>query len=131
MKDKFVTYPIALMLKELGYDEECLASFEGNTFGLVANYTKCKNSLEATEVTAPLWQDAIDWLADEHKIYIGVKFADKAFTMYEFCIYRTFEELVQCAAISAKLGDNKPTYRSKFKAREAAILKAIEIIKKK
>lgn len=44
MKENSVSYDIALKLKELGFDEECLAcySFDGTSL----NYDTCEESLE-------------------------------------------------------------------------------------
>ncbi len=60
MKDQFVTYEIAVKLKELGFDKRCIAGYS------------VEKSLRIGEVSfqseidgfclAPLWQQAIDWI---------------------------------------------------------------------
>lgn len=65
MKAQFVTYEIALKLKELGFDEECLAHFDSTSYqDLIHN---CENVMEGDFVVesvgnslkAPLWQQAL------------------------------------------------------------------------
>jgi hypothetical protein len=57
MEKEFVTYEIALKLKELGFEEECLAYFEDKelTLGRLSSVGKKRYLI------APLWQQAIDW----------------------------------------------------------------------
>ena len=83
MKEQFVTYEIALKLKEKGFNEPCLANYcdkdlipyrgypdegdEDSNFSTTVNENK--TSLWAS---APLWQQVIDWLRTEHNIYLWV-----------------------------------------------------------
>ena len=78
MKEQFVTYEIALKLKELGFDEPCLAFYQGSK-DLVQKKPFLKNSkqiyygqdnigvkespsMNVNNCTAPLWQQAFIWL---------------------------------------------------------------------
>ena len=71
-KDKFVPYDLALRLKNIGFNEECFATY----FTVGAWQIDCTegalnlNNNVAGEYTilAPLWQDAFDWLHDEHHL---------------------------------------------------------------
>jgi len=90
MKKQFVTYEIALKLKELGFDEKCFALFNSShnnpdpypTINLDREgfneltymdwntlYVKDSNK---HLVSAPLWQQVIDWLREEYKFHIGI-----------------------------------------------------------
>jgi hypothetical protein len=83
MDNMFVTYEIALMLKEKGFDEPCFGTY--NSFGdfvqsnsgypLLKNSDKLYDDIWLKHIqthfpehtpdmlcTAPLWQQAIDWL---------------------------------------------------------------------
>lgn len=90
MKNKFVTYAIALKLKELGFDDPCLAVYQGEKFKFnfeLLDYgwtkeelseNKLTNTLYADEngfVTAPLWQDAIDYIREIKGIHIDLDFS--------------------------------------------------------
>ena len=72
MEKQFVTYEIALKLKELEFDEECLASYHNTKIigyekesWLVLNEDS-DQFLESTFICkAPLWQQAISFLNDK------------------------------------------------------------------
>ncbi|MGV8961885.1 MAG: hypothetical protein ACOH2V_00700 [Candidatus Saccharimonadaceae bacterium] len=77
MKNQFSTYEIAKKLKELGFDEECLAYYHNdneditdnnfylfdyfNTIGITTTQLKSNKGMECF-IAAPLWQQIIDWL---------------------------------------------------------------------
>ena len=77
MKEQFVTYEIALKLKELGFNEECLAYYHDKTEPYLCRYLdsnngafniNCRHVLFDTDCTAPLWQQAIDWFIEKYNI---------------------------------------------------------------
>lgn len=82
MKEQFVTYEISLKLKELGFDESCLAYYLGNGGFVALSQNKTyfigeKNSNFTTEFdlnncAAPLWQQVIDWLREKHGLLIHI-----------------------------------------------------------
>jgi hypothetical protein len=73
MKEQFVTYDISLKLKELGFDEPCFGYFNISTksfyFADNGEYMLSKN-LPSIIVSAPLWQQVIDWLKREYSICV-------------------------------------------------------------
>ena len=75
MKEQFVTYEIALKLKELGFNETCFSMFDNNgelyhgyqSYGKVLfdnsideNYNA--NGIKIFKCAAPLWQQVISFL---------------------------------------------------------------------
>ena len=67
MNDQFVSYELALQLKELGYNEISLFCYdtvnEGNPLSHCPHLL-LNNQLEGFEnepISAPLWQQAFDW----------------------------------------------------------------------
>ena len=71
MIKEFIPYEQALELKELGFDEECLAKYfdfkrftNSPRFSIIygdyENYFKNSN-LSEDNISAPLWQQAFDW----------------------------------------------------------------------
>ena len=68
MEKQFVNYEIAVKLKELGFDEECLMWYchENNLTNdqIFRQYKK-----EDYFCEAPLWQDAIKWLFEKLDFY--------------------------------------------------------------
>ena len=83
MKKQFVTYEIAVKLKELGFDEPCLAYYSEGTllseFVLDHSknvfYTQTNNDYE---ISAPLWQQAIDW-CDSKGLLVGTIIIDNLY----------------------------------------------------
>lgn len=74
LQDKFVPYNLALRLKNIGFDEPCLTyHFIG---GKLSKYYKNAHRNRGLiqqkpykfDCTAILWQDAFDWLHDEHHL---------------------------------------------------------------
>ena len=75
MNNIFVTYDIALYLKNKGYNEECIAYYYPYTsgefihkIGSVENINMDLYNLAL--VKAPTWQQVIDWLYQENNIFI-------------------------------------------------------------
>lgn len=129
MKEQFCSYEIALKLKELGFYEKCVASYY--TYD-IKNFSKGKydyrgkfefdystedqyivNSNETYYVSAPLWQQVIDWLREEHNIHL---YLPKS--VYGGYVY----------VVDSKYSDT--IYNDYYDAREQAILKALELCKK-
>ena len=129
MKEQFVTYEIALKLKELGFDEECFGRYEGadyylekwNEVKLEPTHTTSQNTFSWQLASAPLWQQVIDWIREKYGIHIELDFG--LGWGYGFIPVGTeltynwnhFED------------DHKWSY---YEAREQAILKVIELCQK-
>jgi len=118
MKSEFVTYEIALKLKELGFNEECLGIYLNKEFRF-AHFSR-QVSAEIGQ-SAPLWQQVIDWFREKYKISIAIDMncmEDSGFVFYLGNMDdRTtiFESYVH--------------FNTYQKAREQAILKALTLIK--
>ena len=125
MEKEFVTYEIALALKELGFDEPCLAVFSDDECCDLIHV--CENQMEGNFVIesfqygtkAPLWQQVIDWL-DSKNIFIDITYHESG----KFYVSVNNECDI---SITNDLAFKK--YDSRNQACEQAILKLIEIIK--
>ena len=65
MENEFVTLSLAKRLKEQGFDEECLYSYEYSEGGMIVKQNplkKANSSCDAGEITAPLWKQADEWM---------------------------------------------------------------------
>ena len=109
MKKEFVTHEIALALKELGFDEECLAVFSDDKYFDLIHV--CENQTEGNFVIesfqygtkAPLWQQAFRWFRVKHNLdswiyspneskgYFAIILKDKRFVSYNEQ-FDTYEE---------------------------------------
>jgi hypothetical protein len=118
MKKQFVTYPIALKLKELRFSEPCLGYYPPLKKELTIWYNP-EITNEGEFVLAPLWQQVIDWLEEEHNIYIWKQpinsFVDDEEDLNS-CIFLFKKGIID----SSEECDNK----------EQGILKAIELCQK-
>ena len=158
MEKQFVTYEIALKLKELGFNEKCLASYYTDD---ERNYDKgdiydCRrklsssidfdpfkeefdnfyiNSNETYYVSAPLWQQVIDWLRNEHDIVIEIvrqKYFDTYANSYAYeVVCKVYKNKELEGSVVIRDNKNNHIFYSYEEARERAILKAIELCKNK
>lgn len=139
MKNQFVTYEIALAVKKLGFNEPCFAYFKGSEFRFAINVNdritcrlfilKDSSDLLNEDCIAPLYQQVIDWFREKYKLNIRFDFVD-----IDRCAF-VIENLSNIAPnfgipeiLEASSVANKEDFISYFKAREQAILKAIQII---
>lgn len=78
MEKEFIPYEQALILKELGFDELCLARFDGGGFRMLPAYAPLKNSeiKEAWFCVAPLYQQAFDWFRIRYNINPQIAFCE-------------------------------------------------------
>lgn len=69
MKNQFIPYELAVKLKELGFDEVCLAFYDGTK---AFTYSPNNSSIYAIKTLAPLWQQAFDWFREEHDLHYSI-----------------------------------------------------------
>ena len=139
MEKEFVPYEIALRLKELGFDERCFAIFYQEKFmnGHIEPYVwNLVNSIKTNSdcnsidiVTAPLWQQVIDWF-DNKNIIIGIDI-NPGTLFYRVHLYKRYYHnpgrlVIRKYFLSGEFNN----FISKEEAREQAILKAIELCQK-
>lgn len=117
IRNQFCSYKIALKLKELGFNEECLGYFRNNTksFHLGEDTRVQKDS-----ILAPLWQQVIVWFSEKHSIDLHINRGGIRDNWY--IGWRKF-------GYSYNHGDYSKPFKSYHEAREQAILEAIEYIK--
>jgi hypothetical protein len=139
IQKQFVSFEIAVRLKALGFNEPCFGFFTGNneeidlsTDSLFTNKTLSRihkirgeeDGFERFQITAPLFQQSIDYIRLNHNIDVvfvppiawQVQTYDKNMTVYNF-------NLPEAKTIQ----EDEIEYH---KAKEQAILKAIELIEK-
>jgi hypothetical protein len=135
MKKEFVTYEIALKLKELGFDEECIGCFciDCGEESFIFSYKFRKNSKLKSHITAPLWQQVIDWFRETHQIYITIDFAVR--------VDESTLEIIEIVGWNSKIEYCKVGSDLEYtllctngnvsyqEAREQGILKALELLK--
>jgi len=132
MKEQFVTYEIALKLKELGFNKQCLGYFKLN--GMEQHYYILGDMHNSgNNQLAPLWQQAIDFILTQYGLSIEFNVCNDAKFHYEILSWanKFFDGSI---CIDSK--DRDEFYKSlpfgnKYIAREHAILEAIKLIEQK
>lgn len=76
VKERYVSYEVAKLLKDKGFDEECIKTYNISNGQTYIDGETCNNELtEISElITAPTQAMACDWLTENYKIYIDVSF---------------------------------------------------------
>lgn len=127
MENEFVPYQPSFELKELGFNEPCIAKYISRQFAMnVAGKWYKHNSNEITTgwVSAPLWQQAFRFFREKYGIEGQVKsWKEKGGIIWHYSVQKIGEpsifRSIDCAA---------PTYEE---AQLACLLKLIEITKQK
>ena len=127
INEQFCNYEISKKLKDLGFNEECFASYNlidknFNLYDTYANWNISFNTLSSKYCSAPLWQQVIDWLREKQNIYINVEpitFDDEPTYVFEIINLKN----------GMLLNDINSSFEDPNEAHEQAILKAIDIIK--
>jgi hypothetical protein len=71
----FVPYNIALLAKQKGFDEPCVAYYWKDVLTTTCNqeeddYWHINSKLAANEIAAPTYQQLVDWLREKHNTVI-------------------------------------------------------------
>ena len=68
MKKEFVPYKLALRMKQLGFNEPCLA-FYGDENDFSMDSSRKNNPFRKTECTTPLYQQAFRWFREKYQLH--------------------------------------------------------------
>tara|TARA_R110000822_G_scaffold2004_13_gene9617 strand:+ start:7563 stop:7937 length:375 start_codon:yes stop_codon:yes gene_type:complete len=124
MNKEFIPYEQALELKELGFDEECLAFYHK---GLLRQ-ANCQGSIDQT-ICTPLYQQAFRWFRENHGLIPNImplcKGGEDHISIYDWEIYSStsnkgWEEEVEVGYVDTQ-----------EEAELACLKKLIEIAKEK
>lgn len=133
MYKQFATYEIALKMKELGFDEPCITYWGISSKRLIENGTAAdgytNSELTKYNICAPIWQQAIDYFRESHHLSINI--TDDYSSRAGGWIFKFYINDQRAPDMSKILLKNNFYWNSFSEAREAAILKAIEIVKER
>ena len=76
LSNLFLPYELALIAKQKGFNEPCLGYWEIDNLGtnLFIPSHPCRfEETAVNQVTAPLYQQVIDWLRDEYNLHISMQ----------------------------------------------------------
>lgn len=124
MEKEFVPYKLAVKLKELEFDEPCIAYYVGGEDRFVydiytVNNFSGRNILIGEAVATPLWQQVFEWFRNKYKFKVGIGINDKGlYYDYKIVLFNTTDTYY------------KDCYNTYKEAREACLLKLIELCQK-
>ena len=141
MEKEFVSYEIALELKNLKFDEPCLGLWRLIDFKPVFNITtdrRYSTSQEKTSqihgksaILAPLWQQVIDWFRKKCQLDIHITYKHQDNNKIEgiSSVYYDIEIYKLQAGDAWKIYRFQEISDNYYEAREQTILKTIELCK--
>ena len=132
MEKEFVTYEIAVKLKELGFDDDCFAYKLGENSpisfclmcGIDTNYLKNSKIEIEGAVCLPLWQQATRWLREQKRIFISTD-------SWSNCGCMSFGYEIYKGDPIAVLSSMGAGYSSEVGALTGAITKAFELLEER
>jgi hypothetical protein len=130
MKNEFVSYEVALKLKELGFDEPCLCAYDKNEMLYHSHKTDklftILNSNLSNQCSTPLHQQVFCWFREKHNLYAVII---PTITMYwTFKTMTVVEGIVEVPPYNHVDGNDYPTYE---KAEIESIKELMSIVKNK
>lgn len=139
MEEQFATYEIASKLRGLGFDEPCMAYWKElpdkepillSEFVFDNSRSVHYTQSNGNEISAPLWQQVIDWFREKYNIHIHIS---RIYQYYKtprlfegWCVYidnGKDNSNLECNAFFMR-----NFYQYYREAREKAILEVIKII---
>ena len=126
MDNQFIPYEQALELKELGFDEQCIAYYVNNQDKLIFDITGVNNFTRTNYGSvlgkhcqaAPLWQQVFEFFREKYNLHYII-YKNINIDGYDFCEITT-DNII-----------NKNSYVTYEEARLECLKKLIEIVKNK
>lgn len=137
MEKEFVSYDLALKLKELDFDEECLGYYRSPTNRIIYGFELHNTPEHVLIVKAPSWQQAFDWFREKHNLFVKIDFfqSDEFKGIdYDYSIFDLSKPFKEDGITDNPLIDysvNETYYYKYEEARQACLEKLIELCKKK
>ena len=130
-KELFVTYEIALKLKEKGFDELCTAkfnkkSFQLNSLGCGQNYNN--GTFGANLISCPTYQQVFKWFREKHRYHTQIELDCTSKPKYVYAIYKLGDDVEESinAMYPRLYSDLYYTYEN---AEKDAVLEILKFIK--
>ena len=135
IKDEFCSFEIAKELKDLGFNEMVIATYDEDQEFDLQNFEQNYETFPNHIIGVPLYQQIIEWFREKHDICIMVSrsyYFDTYINSYTYtAIFHKYENKELRSIHRVRDSDNNDIFYSYNKAREAAIWKCIELIKNK
>lgn len=119
MDKEFLSYPQALSLKELGFDEPCFAIWWVTSDGY--EYIYIQYAEITTGIFAPLYQQAFRWFREKHNLVAEIQAPDGKDGVWNPTIHKVYG--------FGNYYDYNNGFKTYEEAQDACINKLIELIK--
>lgn len=116
MKDQFIPYELAVKLKELGFNEECIATFDEDENFELQDFEQNYDTFPSHIIAAPLWQQAFDWFRDKYGLHIWFPYSEYQSVFYSYVVKRQGGESY-----------SEKNFKTSKEAIEACLIKLIEL----
>lgn len=126
MNKLFVPYPLAKLLKDKGFKEDCIATIDQTEY-LHLNGTKwpgIRGAMLYDTIPCPLWQQVTKWLRDVHDIHIEIGTTLSEESKTDWILYR-LEPINGKEAVWEDIMERFTTYE---RALEVGINEALKLI---
>jgi hypothetical protein len=92
MNKEFIPYEQALELKELGFDEPCLAWHNSGRF-FKDNYNNINSKMDFDYCCAlPLYQQSFRWFREKYNLFISITHYENGYSINDLRRFDTYEE---------------------------------------
>ena len=124
MNNEFVSYEIALKLKELGFDEPCFGKIyaDGGSEQLSYTYKNSDQIGKVTSCSAPLYQQVFRWFREKYDIDISI---NTIYSKYNENISKKYRVVIDNKTVFTNVG----FYDTYEEAQIECIMDLISIIK--
>jgi hypothetical protein len=124
MNNEFVSYEIALKLKELGFDEPCFGKIyaDGGNEQLSYPYKNSDQIGKVTSCSAPLYQQVFRWFREKYDIDISI---NTIYSKYNENISKKYRVVIDNKTVFTNVG----FYDTYEEAQIECIMDLISIIK--
>ncbi len=130
MEKVFVSYEIALELKELGFKEQCFSFYDiEKKLYASEGYYKIGYNVLNEEVIAPLYQQVFRWFREKYQLPSWIYTSDNI--KFYYSILKNKRYMVSDYYVVTKTKAPAKPYETYEEAQLACLLKLIEILKNK
>jgi hypothetical protein len=140
-QQNFADYTASLALKDIGFDEGCIAYFEVGSIGKIPYQSGLKftsltvfgmetvrNTNEDNDAVSPMFTQVVQWFWNTHKISIEVTIETFEYDDPDIYSYTVFElKENKYGMTSEHIGEEDKMY----KAYNKAIIKACQVVKER
>jgi hypothetical protein len=122
MEKEFIPYEQALALKELGFNEQCIATYDEDKEFELQDFEQNYNTFPSHIIAAPLYQQAFRWFREKYKFHAEIRsYTAKYFTI----IIQELKDIV----IYLEYGGIDLKFNTYEEAELECLKKLIEIVK--